>query len=264
MGRLMLIMQSGYPGRGSFRSGHFTTYLLIVCVLVLTRSTPRIAADSPGLPQASLPDTSYQPSTMFRTFEALHPVWFSAGGIEPLPNLYEFIAQVKNHERGIVRGVYVPGMFALPVVQQPKNNYAFVSQAKDKVTQFRSATYFDVIGLLAHNYLSGSLFTKLAIGQPVIIVMGDGSTRRYIISESDSFQRLQESARSDEFIDLINGEGYSTIQIFNRYYRGEHHLTFQTCLEQDGDLDWGVLFVLALPVETVHAGHPAHAHSMPR
>jgi len=174
--------------------------------------------------------------------------------------LYEFIAQVKNHERGIVRGVYVPGMFALPVVQQPKDNYSFVSPAKDMVTQFSSAAYFDVIGLLAHNYLSGSLFNQLTIAQPVTIVMGDGSTRRYIISESDSFQRLRKSARSDVFIDLVTGESYSTLQVFNRYYRGEHHLTFQTCLEKDGDLSWGLLFVVALPVETAHVRHPAHAH----
>jgi len=90
--------------------------------------------------------------------------------------------------------------------------------------------------------------------------MGDGSIRRYIISESDSFQRLQKSARSDEFIDLITREKYSTIQVFNRFYRGEHHLTFQTCLEKDGDLDWGLLFVIALPVATAHTEHPTPAH----
>lgn len=263
MGWVMFAKQCGYLARGSFRSGHFITGVLIVCVLMLTRSAPGPATYSPGLastPHANLPNTSYQTPAVLRSFESFPGVWFSAGDRDPLPNLYEFIARVTNHERGIVRGVYVPRVFALPVVQQPKDDYSFISLARDKVTQFSSATYFGVIGLLAHNYLSGSLFHQLAIGQPVIIVMGDGSTRRYIISESVSFQRLQKSARSDKFIDLISRESYSTTQVFNRFYRGEHHLTFQTCLEKDGDLDWGVLFILALPVETVYAGHPAYAH----
>lgn len=239
----------------------------MVCVLMLSRSAPEFTTDSPGLtsiPHTSLPNTSYQPPAVFSSIEAIPPEWFSAGGTEPLPNLSEFIAQVKNHQRGIVRGVYVPGMFALPVVQQPKDNYSFVSPTKDKVTQFRSANYFDVIGLLAHNYLSGSLFNQLTIGKMVIIVMGDGSIRRYITSESDRFQRLQKSTTSDEFIDVITRESYSTIQIFNRYYRGKHHLTFQTCLEKDGDLDWGLLFVLALPVDAVLTGHLTYAHRTPR
>jgi len=164
----------------------------------------------------------------------------------------------------MVRGVYVPGIFALPVVQQPAGDYSFVSPANDIITQFGSATYFNVIGLLAHNFLSGSLFNQLTFGQTVIIVMGDGSTRRYFIRESTVFQRLQKSAISDKFVDLNTRESYSTLQVFNRFYRGDHHLTFQTCLEKDGDLDWGVLFVTALPIENVHGGQLANVHITPR
>ena len=178
--------------------------------------------------------------------------------------LSEFIAQVMDHERESVRGVYTPGLFALPVMQQPGDNSTFVSQLNDMVTQFGSAAYFGVIGLLAHNYLSGNLFNQLTIGQPVVIVMGDGATRRYVISEVARFQRVWKPTRLDEFIDVITRKKYSTPQVFNRFYRGDHHLTFQTCLEKDGDQDWGLYFVVAQPEESLGAGNPIQAHQAPR
>lgn len=267
MGRVIFSMKCDYPGRSSFQASLVRTCLLIIAMMMLTWPASVSAANLTGRAfnaDVILPNTSYPSQNVFGSIDSLHRMWLSTGKNDALPNLYEFIAQVANHEAGIVRGVYVPEMFALPVVQQPTGNHAFVSPAKDRITQFRSAMYFNVIGLLAHNYLSGSLFQKLAPGQPVIIVMGDGSTHRYIIGERDSFQRLQISAKSDEFIDLTSGESYSTVQIFNRFYRGAHHLTFQTCLEKDGDQDWGVYFVVARPVESSHSGHPTRAHSTPR
>jgi hypothetical protein len=41
----------------------------------------------------------------------------------------------------------------------------------------------------------------------------------------------------------------SAREVFNKFYRGEPHVTFQTCLEGEGRLDWGLLFVVAQPLE---------------
>jgi hypothetical protein len=267
MGRVMLSMKCSYPGRSSYQSLLVRTCQLIIAMLMLTWPASVTAANLPVRTlnaNAILPNTSSPTPNILRLIDSFPRGWLSTGKNNALPNLYVFIAQVTNHEAGIVRGVYVPEMFALPVIQQPTGNYSYVSPARDRVTQFRSAMHFNVIGLLAHNYLSGNLFQQLALGQLVIIVMGDGSTRGYVISASNSFQRLQNPARSDEFIDLNSGESYSTVQIFNRFYRGGHHLTFQTCLEKDGDQDWGVYFVVARPVRSVHSGHPARTHITPR
>jgi hypothetical protein len=227
---------------------------MVACLLIFTLciSGPQVSPHGPTIRHANLPNTSGWGPNVFNPGESLPPTWISPGGLNPLPNLYEFIAQVMNHDQETVRGVYVPGIFALPVVQQPGENYSFVSTLDERVTQFGRAALFDVIGLLAHNYLSGKHFYQLVIGQPVIIVMGDGTTRHFTISEISGFQRIRKPARLDEFIDVISGKKYSSLQVFNRFYNGYHHLTFQTCLEKDGDLDWGLYFVVAQPAELVH------------
>jgi hypothetical protein len=259
-------MQSRYLALHALPSRITTAWLFVVYLFLLTQCLPAPIAPSPDptLHYAILPDTSSGDPPVFNSSESISPSQVSPGRLDRLPKLSDFIAQVMDHERESVRGVYTPGLFALPVMQQPGDNYTFVSQLNDIVTQFGSAAYFDVIGLLAHNYLSGNLFNQLTIGQPVVIVMGDGTTRRYVISEVARFQRVWKPTRLDEFIDVITGKKYSTLQIFNRFYRGDHHLTFQTCVEKDGDQDWGLYFVVAQPEESLRAKTPIQAHQAPR
>lgn len=116
------------------------------------------------------------------------------------------------------------------------------------VTQFKSAAKYGVTGLLAHNYLAGKEFYKLQIGQEVDIIYGNHVLRRYQITEIDQLQKLSPDRQISDYIELSTGRQLSTSDVFKRYYRGEHHLTFQTCLEKDGVFNWGLLFVRAIPL----------------
>jgi len=168
---------------------------------------------------------------------------------EDLPPLKEFITTVRNGDETVVRGVYVSGFFALPVVQQPDGDFGFVSMNPEALTEFQLADQNNVIGLLAHNYLSGKHFFQLVEGIRVIIVKGDGSHRAYQVSGSYRFKKLDPESSTSQYIDLSTGKRFSTWQLFNRFYRGGPQVTFQTCLEQEGNLVWGLLFVVAIPLD---------------
>jgi hypothetical protein len=166
---------------------------------------------------------------------------------EQLPSLSNFVSQVENGQSNTIRGVYVPGFLALPVVQQPSGNTGFVSGKPETVTQFQLAARYGVIGLLAHNYLSGQEFYSLIEGLKVVIVKGDGSRDRYRITAIKEYQKLTPGSNWSHYIDLDTGERLTTYQLFGQYYQGEHHLTFQTCLERNGLETWGLRFVVAEP-----------------
>jgi hypothetical protein len=165
------------------------------------------------------------------------------------PALQKFINQVTDGQSEVVRGVFVPGVLTLPVVQQPHKNPAYVSEEYDTVTQFQSADKYGVTGLLAHNYLSGELFYNIAINQEVVIVMGDGATRRYRVTGIYRFKKLSPDNLRSNLIDLSDGKTQTTSQVFSRFYRGDHKVTFQTCLEGEGKLNWGLTFIVAVPIE---------------
>lgn len=172
--------------------------------------------------------------------------WTSRGR---LPSLNKFVAGVENGQSNTVRGVYVPGFFALPVVQQPSGDTGFVSGKPETVTQFQLATRYNVFGFLAHNYLSGKKFFRLVEGLEVVIVKGDGSTNRYRITAIDEYQKVTPGSNWSHYIDLETGERLTTYQVFSQYYQGDHHLTFQTCLARDGNDTWGLRFVVAELIE---------------
>jgi hypothetical protein len=165
-------------------------------------------------------------------------------------DLMAFISGVSNGESDLMRGVYVPGIFALPIVQQPKNNNIYVSGKNGMITQFASAAKNGVTGLLAHNYLSGRLFYQLMPGQEVLIVYGDGAIQRYRVTEIHRYQKLNPSNLQSNLVELSTGRKVTTSEVFGRFYRGKHHLTFQTCLEGNGRLDWGLTFIVAMPVNS--------------
>ncbi|HRJ74870.1 MAG TPA: hypothetical protein PLX90_02685, partial [Anaerolineales bacterium] len=50
------------------------------------------------------------------------------------------------------------------------------------------------------------------------------------------------------FIDLNTQEFLTAEGLFNKVYRGDFHVTLQTCIEKDGDLSWGRLFIIAKPI----------------
>jgi hypothetical protein len=162
----------------------------------------------------------------------------------------QFVQEVLTGDGEMITGVYVEGVLALRVVQQPYQNMAFVSNEEGTATQFQSATRFGVIGLLAHNYLSGRYFLNLSPGHEILLVFGDGQYRRYRVSGITDFERLTFNDVNSNFRDLSTQSVISSVELFNRFYRGDNTLTLQTCLEGDGYTSWGVRMVSAEPVES--------------
>jgi len=177
-----------------------------------------------------------------------NPISALAMGENPsLPAFLDFHASVQNGDANVLRGVYVPNVLALPIVQQPYGNAGYVSNSDGEATQFRMASQFGTVGLLAHNHLSGKSFSQLAVGQEIRLVYGDGRVEYFVVTEVLRYQALQPTSPYSSFRNLDKEETLSAEGMFKRVYFGDHHVTFQTCIEQDGELSWGRLFVIAVP-----------------
>jgi hypothetical protein len=175
------------------------------------------------------------------------PALAAGNGGTALPTFVEFTKSVQNGDANVLRGVYVPDVLALPITQQPAGNAGYVSSKAGEVTQFGMAAQFGNIGLLAHNHLSGSFFSQLAVGQEVRLVYGNGTVEYFVIAQLLQFQALDPNSPYSSFRDLTNNETLTAEQLFKKVYRGERHVTFQTCIAGAESLSWGRLFVMATP-----------------
>lgn len=165
----------------------------------------------------------------------------------PLPAFADFSKSVQNGEAGVLRGVYVPEALALAVVQQPQGNAAYVSPYDGEATQFRMAAQYGSVGLLAHNYLSGRYVSQLEVGQEVRLVYGDGRVETFVVTEILRYQALQPTSLYSSFRSLDRDETLTVEQMFKRVYFGDRRVAFQTCIKAEGNLNWGRLFVIAIP-----------------
>lgn len=161
--------------------------------------------------------------------------------------LETFAASVITGQADQVVGVYVPGVFALPVLQQPGGQASYVSDQDSTVTQFSSANVYSSIGLLAHNYLSGERFFELEEGQEVIILHGDGHQEGYRINKIDRYQALTPTSVYSDFIDMADTTQtvITAGDLFNRIYTKPDQVVFQTCIAANGDPSWGRIFISA-------------------
>jgi hypothetical protein len=164
------------------------------------------------------------------------------------PSLAEFIAQTANGEAGALSGLYADGLLALRIVQQPPGEPSFISTDEGTATQFQTPSLFGVVGLLAHNFLSGRDFLRLSPRQEIALVYGDRHIQRYRVSQIADFQRLNPADLSSNFLDLAAGQELTTEQVFASFYQGKPHLTLQTCIQRNGDWSWGVRFIVAEPL----------------
>jgi hypothetical protein len=164
-------------------------------------------------------------------------------------SLHDFVALVQDGQADVVKGVYVQGLLAFRIAQQPSGNPSFVSENENEITQFDLARQMGVTGLLAHNDLAGQKFPELTIGQIVHVVYGDGSIQVYKISALARYQALDPTSGASNFKDLGSGETLRSNEIFKQYYTGSDHVTLQTCINQGGNPSWGRLFVVATPLE---------------
>jgi hypothetical protein len=165
--------------------------------------------------------------------------------------LDSFTATVMNGQAGQVVGVFVPGSFALPVLQQPSGSPAFVSEQSDVITQFGMPGAYGVVGLLAHNYLSGNLFFHLREDQEIVIVYGDGAREIYRIFDVHNYQALTPNSAHSKFIDL--DDPYQQVitagDLFTRVYTQSGTVVFQTCIDAFGNPSWGRIFLRAERVQ---------------
>jgi hypothetical protein len=164
-----------------------------------------------------------------------------------LPDLASFSQSVVNGQANELRGVYVPQVLAMPVVQQPTGNAGYVSNKDDVITEFGMAAEVGNVGLLAHNTLGGEHFSRLIPGQDVTLIYGDGHTEVFTIQTILSYQALDPFSPYSEFRNLETGVTISATELFQQVYRGERHVTFQTCIEAEGNPSWGRMFVIAEP-----------------
>ncbi len=167
---------------------------------------------------------------------------------EGIPTFAQFVISVRTGQAGVITGVYVPGLFAYPVVAQPANDPGYVSTEEDVLTHFSMPDAFNVIGLLAHNNLAGASFADLSVGQEIRVVYGDGRVDYYQVTQAARFQALQPTNPNSTFFDSTTDKYYSAVDIFKMFYTGLPHLTFQTCIARGGEASWGRLFITAVPV----------------
>ena len=173
-----------------------------------------------------------------------------------IPAFADFSKTVQNGKAADLRGVYISSVLALPVVQQPSNNAGYVSSRDGEVTQFGMASQYGNVGLLAHNHLSGKLFSQITVGQEVRLVYGDGKVETFVVTEVLKYQAMQPNSPYSEFRNINDEKTITAEQMFKRVYFGDRHVTFQTCIEKDGALSWGRLFIIAVPkTEYGHSGY---------
>ena len=165
------------------------------------------------------------------------------------PELLSFISTVINNQADQVVGVYVPGVFALPILQQPAGDMNYITPFDGALTQYAPPLENNVISLLAHNFLAGRGFFHLETGSVVTIVYGDGRLANYQVSTIDRYQALSPLDPYSDFVDQADPSGtvQSFQQVYDRYYKASGYLVFQTCIERNGDLSWGRIFVVAQP-----------------
>ncbi len=164
-----------------------------------------------------------------------------------LPPLDDFIASVKSAQAADITGVYVPGVLALRVVPQPASRPTYVSFEFGVATLYCGHGPCKSIGLLAHNNLSGILFSILRRGQKVVVVRGDGSTTHYRVSSIRLFQALSPNDPYSSLVDLDNGATLSSGDLVQQIYGAGNQVVFQTCIGYEGKPTWGRLFVIADP-----------------
>ncbi len=167
---------------------------------------------------------------------------------ETMISLNEFVNTVVDGQSDIVVGLYVPGVLALPVGQQPKGNSGFVTREPNTATQFGLAGQYGTIGILAHNDLAGAQFSGVIPGQYAIAVFGDGRMEYFLIDSIQKYQALSPTSTYSDFVNLDgSNELISAGQLFNRVYGPGNRMVLQTCIEGNGDPSWGRMFIIATP-----------------
>jgi hypothetical protein len=173
--------------------------------------------------------------------------WSTPSTDRSLPTLDTFADALTNGHAHALRGVYVPGILANAVVQQPAGDPGFVSSDQDLLTQFQRASQLGSTGVLAHNFLAGAQFSEIRPGQIIYLVYGDGRTSAFVVRDALRYRALQPQNSYGAFVDLADGRQLGASELFVSVYGRRGALILQTCIEAEGVSTWGRLFVVAEP-----------------
>lgn len=173
----------------------------------------------------------------------VEPVYVKPPYVNDLNQFVSAIAPTGGSQN--LAGVFVQGIVALTIDQQPPGDNNWVTQEENRATIFSAAAQHGVVGLLAHNTRAGRDFSSIQPGQRIQLVYGDGSVRNFRVSAAEGYQAMDPRSPVSDFVELGNGAYMSAGDVFNRYYTGGYPLVLQTCIEQNGDSFWGRLFIVA-------------------
>jgi hypothetical protein len=219
-----------------------STFFLSIFLLNITNTI----LPNPSIPATALQGTAFGDTSFMET--AVLPAAQTFVKSSPMTSLQNFVLSVTNGDSEAVVGVYVPGVLALPVGQQPKGNAGFVTRERNMTTQFDLANKYGTIGILAHNYLAGDYFYGIELDQYAIVVYGDGKLEYFIIDEIQKYEALSPNSTYSDFINLDEpGVRLSASEVFGRVYGAGNRLVFQTCIAANGDSSWGRMFIIARP-----------------
>jgi len=165
-------------------------------------------------------------------------------------DLTTFIINVVQPYCDAPTGVYVKDKLQLTVTQQPSDQPGFVSTISGTVTQFSNAAEHGSIGLLAHNYLSGSDFYEIDLKDRVDLVYGNGQIEKYVVSDIRQYQALDPTSPYSSFVNLADPSQIVTYsELFNTIYDAQDRLILQTCISNQESGSWGRYFVIAVPAQ---------------
>ncbi len=202
---------------------------------------------SPTLTSTTAPTP--EPTATSTPPSELEQILGSQEGTAGLPSLEAFATQQAIAAKDRVTGLYIPGVLAAPIVEQPAGNNGYVSPLPNTITRFRVASQVGVLGLLGHNTLAGSAFFKLKNGDVFYVIYGDGSIKPFIVTKILKYQALSPNSPYSDFIDLTTGERLSVTQAFQRTYgQAQGGAVLQTCIARNGIGTWGRIFVVAYPL----------------
>ncbi len=204
--------------------------IVIITVLLLTTSTNSFK-QAPAIPVTGFVPPQHENIPT----DAIH-------------SLSSFTTNVKNGNHNQITGIYISSKFAYPVSPQPAGQPGFVSSSPDTITQFSMASNYGSTGLLAHNYLAGSDFSNLIMGDLIILVYGDGHLKRYQVNSIQKYQALDPVNPYSSFVDLQGSQTINVTDLFNNIYNFPGRLILQTCISAYDNPSWGRLFILAEPI----------------
>jgi len=165
--------------------------------------------------------------------------------------LHEFVQSVINGDSNTIVGIYITGVMALPVGQQPEGDASYVTRDPNQVTQFGLASRYHTIGILAHNDLAGAQFSEIHKDSYVVIVYGDGRMIYFQVDDIQKYQALSPTSTYSDFVDLANtNQTFTAGRLFDRVYGAGNRLVLQTCLARFGNPSWGRIFIIAKPASS--------------